>query len=133
MCRRTEEEVGPTVGLPRNRHFVGFFNVPVLEPTRDHHFYTVIPTPRPIWSPFTITLGIRRTHSRLNPQALMEVYLLRAHIYLQRPTEISESSIICGSFVYYRSINVSVRNSVPLTLRFSVLVQQPNLGCIFKG
>ena len=49
MCRRTEEEViGPTVGLPRHRHFVGFFNVPVLAPTRDHPFYTVIPTHRPI-------------------------------------------------------------------------------------
>ena len=47
MCRRTEEEVGPTVGLPRHRHFVGFFNVPVLAPTRDHPFYTVIPTPPP--------------------------------------------------------------------------------------
>ena len=44
----------------RNRHFVGFFNVPVLAPTRDHPFYTVIPTHRPIQSPFTITLGIRR-------------------------------------------------------------------------
>ena len=44
MCRRTEEEVGPTVGLPRHRHFVGFFNVPVQAPTRDHPFYTVIPT-----------------------------------------------------------------------------------------
>ena len=43
MCRRTEEEVGPTVGLPRHRHFVGFFNVPVLAPTRDHPFYMVIP------------------------------------------------------------------------------------------
>ena len=41
-------EVGPTVGLPRHRHFVGFFNVPVLAPTRDHPFYTVIPTHRPI-------------------------------------------------------------------------------------
>ena len=32
MCRRTEEEVEvvPTVGLPRHRHFAGFFNVPVL-------------------------------------------------------------------------------------------------------
>ena len=29
MCRRTEEEEVPTVGLPRHRHFVGFFNVPV--------------------------------------------------------------------------------------------------------
>ena len=57
---------GPTVGLPRHRHFVGFFNVPVLAPTRDHPFYTVIPTHRPIQSPFTITLGIRRTHYRLN-------------------------------------------------------------------
>ena len=31
-----------------HRHFVGFFNVPVLTPTRDHPFYTVIPTHRPI-------------------------------------------------------------------------------------
>ena len=28
--------------------FVGFFNVPVLAPTRDQPFYTVIPTHRPI-------------------------------------------------------------------------------------
>ena len=54
-------------GSQRHRHFVGFFNVPVLAPTRDHPFYTVIPTHRPIKSPFTITLGIRWTHSRLNP------------------------------------------------------------------
>ena len=27
MCRRTEEEVGPTVGLPHHRLFVGFFHV----------------------------------------------------------------------------------------------------------
>ena len=38
MCKRNEEEVGPTVGLPRHRHFVGFFNVPVLAPTRDQPF-----------------------------------------------------------------------------------------------
>ena len=47
MCRRTEEEAGPTVGLPSHRHFVGFFNVPVQAPTGDHTFYTVIPTPLP--------------------------------------------------------------------------------------
>ena len=35
-------------GSQRHRHFVGFFNVPVLAPTRDHPFYTVIPTHRPI-------------------------------------------------------------------------------------
>ena len=54
-------------GSQRHRHFAGFFNVPVLAPTRDHPFNTVIPTHHPIKSPFTITLGIRRTHSRLNP------------------------------------------------------------------
>ena len=43
MCRRTEEGIWPTVGLPRHRHFVGFFNVPVLAPTRDQPFYTAIP------------------------------------------------------------------------------------------
>ena len=31
-------------GSQRHRHFVGFFNVPVLAPTRDQPFYTVIPT-----------------------------------------------------------------------------------------
>ena len=35
-------------GSQRHRHFVGFFNVPVQAPTRDHPFYTVIPTHRPI-------------------------------------------------------------------------------------
>ena len=39
MCRRIEEEVEPTVGLPRHRHFVGFFNVPVQAPTRDPPLY----------------------------------------------------------------------------------------------
>ena len=39
MCRRIEKEVEPTVGLPRYRHFVGFFNVPVQAPTRDPPFY----------------------------------------------------------------------------------------------
>ena len=28
MRMRTKKEVGPVVGLPRHRHFVGFFNVP---------------------------------------------------------------------------------------------------------
>ena len=35
-------------GFQRHRHYLGFFNVPVLAPTRDHPFYTVIPTHRPI-------------------------------------------------------------------------------------
>ena len=38
MSRGTEEEVGPTVGFPRNRHFVGFFYVPVQSPTRGQPF-----------------------------------------------------------------------------------------------
>ena len=41
MCRWTEEEVRPIymVGLPRHRHFIGFFNVPVQAPTRGQPFY----------------------------------------------------------------------------------------------
>ena len=35
-------------GSQRHRHFAGFFNVPVLAPTRDQPFYTVIPIHRPI-------------------------------------------------------------------------------------
>ena len=34
-------------GSQRHRHFVGFFNVPVQTPTRDHPFYTAIQTHRP--------------------------------------------------------------------------------------
>ena len=30
----------PTVGLPRHRHFLGFFNVPVQTPTGDSPFYS---------------------------------------------------------------------------------------------
>ena len=53
-------------GSQRHRHFVGFFNGPVQAPTRDHPFYTVIPRPLHLVA-FYDTLGIRRTHSRLNP------------------------------------------------------------------
>ena len=38
MSRRTEE-VGPTVGIPRYLHFVGFSNVQVQAPTRGQPFY----------------------------------------------------------------------------------------------
>ena len=37
-----KKELDLRSGLPRHRHFVGFFNVPVLAPTRDQPFYTVI-------------------------------------------------------------------------------------------
>ena len=56
MCRRNEEEVEPTVGLPRHRHFVGFFNVRVKTPTRDPPL-TVIPRNRPILVAFYGTHG----------------------------------------------------------------------------
>ena len=35
-------------GSQRHRHFVGFLNVAVKAPTRDHPFHTVIPRNRPI-------------------------------------------------------------------------------------
>ena len=38
-----KKKLGLRSGSQRHRHFVGFFNVPVLAPTRDHPFYTVIP------------------------------------------------------------------------------------------
>ena len=53
MCRRIEE-VEPTVGLPRHRHFVGFFNVPVQTPTRDHPFYGY--SEKPKWGEFIVVL-----------------------------------------------------------------------------
>ena len=43
-----KKELDLRSGSQRHRHFVGFFNVPVLAPTRDQPFYTVIPTHRPI-------------------------------------------------------------------------------------
>ena len=49
MYRQTEEEDGPTVGLPHHRHLVGFFNVPVQAPTRGQPF-KVIPRNRPTFS-----------------------------------------------------------------------------------
>ena len=54
-------------GFQRHRHFIGFFNVPVQAPTRGRPFYTVIPRNHPHLVAFYDTLGIRRTHSRLNP------------------------------------------------------------------
>ena len=43
-------------GSQRHRHFVGSFNVTVLAPTRDHPFYTVIPTQRSRVGSWTGTL-----------------------------------------------------------------------------
>ena len=47
MCWRTEEEVGPMIGLPHHRYFVGFFKVPVQALTWGHPF-TVIARNGPI-------------------------------------------------------------------------------------
>ena len=45
-------------GFQRHRNFAGFFNVYTRPtPTRDHPFYTVIPTHRPIYSPFPTRWG----------------------------------------------------------------------------
>ena len=61
---RIEEEVEPTIGLPRHRHFVVFFNVPVQAPTRDQPFYGHSEKP-PHLVAFYDTLGILRTYSHL--------------------------------------------------------------------
>ena len=68
MCRRTKEEVVPTVGLPRYRHFAGFFNVPVLAPTRDHPFlYGDSDTPPHLVAFYDHAVDTEDT-SRLNPR-----------------------------------------------------------------
>ena len=67
MCRRIEEEIEPTVGLPRHRHSVGFFNVPVQTPTRDPPFYGYSEKPPHFSRLLRSRMGIRRTHSRLEP------------------------------------------------------------------
>ena len=51
-----------------------FFNMPDHASTWDQPFYTAIPTHHPI-SRLYDTLGIRRTHSRLNPRALTGVHV----------------------------------------------------------
>ena len=68
MYRRTEDkvEVVPTVGTGRHRHFAGFCNVPVLHRHGNNLLYGDSDTP-PQLVAFYDTLGIRRTHYRLNP------------------------------------------------------------------
>ena len=46
MCWWTEEEVVPTVGLPRHRHFVGFFNISRIQ---GHHFNSYSEKPYPLY------------------------------------------------------------------------------------
>ena len=54
-------------GSQRHRHFVGFFNVLVLAPTRDHPFYTVIRHTAPFSRLLRSRWGYGGAHSRLNP------------------------------------------------------------------
>ena len=60
-----KKKFGIQSGSQRHGHFVGFFNVPVQAPIRNQPFYTFIPRNRPLIA-FYDTMGIRRTHSRLN-------------------------------------------------------------------
>ena len=68
MCRRTEEEVVPTVGLPTPKTFRRFLYRARPTPTRGHPFYTVITTHRPIKSPFTTRWGYGGRILDLNPR-----------------------------------------------------------------
>ena len=53
-------------GSERHRHFVGFFNVPVLAPTRGQPFYDYSEKP-PISVAFSTRMGTRKTYSLLTP------------------------------------------------------------------
>ena len=75
--RRRSEEVVPTVGLPMPW---------VLErarptSTRDHPFFTVIPTHRPIWSPFTTRRGYGGRILDLNPSVLTGLTVFNKAFY----------------------------------------------------
>ena len=71
MCKWTEEEVGPTVGLPRHRHFVGFFNVPV----QYWHGTTLFQRNRPISVVFYDTNGdTEDLFSSLTPRSPQGTY-----------------------------------------------------------
>ena len=76
MYRRTEEEVGPTVGLPRQRHSVGFLNVPAQAPTPDQPLVLTFQETAPFQSLFTTRMAIRRTFTRLVSQGHPEGTML---------------------------------------------------------
>ena len=125
MCRRTEEEVGPKVGLPHHRHFVWFFNVPVLAPTRDQPLYLVIPTHRPIKSHFTITLGTRRTHSRLTPRALTGVKVKELSLQGYRFVNLESLQTYVTDITMHvcqcpEAINLSTQGRAPIKLNSEI-------------
>ena len=74
FCHRTESDLFLFLlrsGSQRHRHFVGFFSARPSTDTGPTFLYGDSDTP-PQLVAFYDTLGIRRTHSRLNPQALTE-------------------------------------------------------------
>ena len=62
-------------GSQRHRHFVGFFNVPVLAPTRDQPFYTVIPNP--VMAPSVHNLYIPYIRNFSHPEIMAKMKLGR--------------------------------------------------------
>ena len=67
-----KKEAGPTVRLPRHRHFVVFFSVPVEAPTWSQPFYGKSDPFPPFQSTFTMSMGILRTYFRLKPRVPQE-------------------------------------------------------------
>ena len=92
MCRQTEEEVGPTVGLPRHRH-LGFFNMPVQALTRGHSFLRLFRETAPFQSPFTMHIGIQRTYSHIRACGLYCSYKI---VYP-----------LCESFLFESEVQIS--------------------------
>ena len=63
--QRTKES-GPTVGIPRNGHLVGFFNVMVQARTRGYPFLRLYGEIARFQSPFMTRMGIWRNYFHLN-------------------------------------------------------------------
>ena len=83
ICRRTEEVV-PTVGLLTPKTFRRFLLSARPTPTQDYPFYTVIPTQRPIQSPFTTRWGYTGRILDLKPKRPHGGKILRISMRAQR-------------------------------------------------
>ena len=91
MCWRTEEEVEPTVGLPRHRHFVRFFNarktLRINRTTWLHHMIGHSGTSR-IEGKACLPPALTSPTTPLSPPSISERRVLRARKSLLFPSSL---------------------------------------------
>ena len=105
-------------GSQRHRHFVGFFNVPVLEPTRDHPFYTVIPKVIDFPSMFTTVYRSEYLLDRLDLIFLSDfVKMNMSTLFVILISSFSRVQLLHSACRYMTdiSLNVTLNNQIHLT------------------